>query len=89
MASDNEVQKARDLAKELEERIKIEEQRLKVQTDAISGQLALAGQNVGRLRAIVAFQEQKLASMKVLAGEGGQLLMLGNDGDCLASLKAP
>src|SRR5207248_11256512 len=78
LVTPNEVKRARDLATELEERIKIEEQRLKVMTDAIKGQIALAEQNVERLRAIERFQKQRLASMKVPAGEGGQLLSLGN-----------
>jgi multidrug resistance efflux pump len=78
LASENELTKAQDLAKELKERIAIEEQRLKVQTDAIKGQLALAAQNVEKLRAIQKFQEERVASMRVPAGEGGQLLSLGN-----------
>lgn len=78
LASENELSRAQDLATELKQRIELEEQRLKVQTDAIQSQLSLAAQNVEKLRSIQKFQEDRVASMKVPAGESGQLLSLGN-----------
>ena len=76
LSSKMEVQRANDVARELEARLQIEEQRLKVQSDAIQQQIALARANVERLRAIAQFQEQRVASMKVLAGEDGVLQSL-------------
>jgi multidrug resistance efflux pump len=78
LASPNEVKRAKDLAVELESRISLEERRLKAMSESIKAQLALAEQNVERLRAIVKFQQDRVASMKVVAGEAGQLLQLGN-----------
>jgi hypothetical protein len=63
---------------EAEHRLRAEEQRLKVNTEAIDQQLQLARANIDRLNAILRFQLERVASMKVLAGESGQLLSLGS-----------
>ena len=78
LASPNEVAQATDAMDEGEKRLKALEQQLKVQTDAISEQLRLARANIDRLTDILKFQQERVGSMKVPAGEGGQLLSLGN-----------
>jgi multidrug resistance efflux pump len=78
LAGAQEVAAARDLEKELESRLKIEEERLKVQSDAIDEQIRLAKDNVERLRNILKFQQDRVASMRVVAGDSGQLQQLGN-----------
>lgn len=77
LASAQEVARAKDVMDETEKRLRIEEQRLKVSTDAIEQQLQLARANIARLNAILRFQQERVASMKVTAGESGQLLSLG------------
>jgi HlyD family secretion protein len=78
LASPNEVARATEAMDEGDKRLKALEQQLKVQTDAISEQLRLARANIDRLTDILKFQQERVASMKVPAGEGGQLLSLGN-----------
>jgi HlyD family secretion protein len=78
LASANEVGRTKDAMDEAEKRLAAELQRLKVQTDAISEQLRLARANIDRLSDILHFQQERVASMKVPAGEAGQLLSLGN-----------
>lgn len=78
LAGANEVAAAKDQMDEAQKRLAAEERRLKVSTDAIEEQLRLARANIDRLNAILKFQLDRVASMKVLAGESGQLLSLGN-----------
>ena len=78
LASPNEVALATEQMDEGDKRLKALEQQLKVQTDAISEQLRLARANIDRLTDILRFQQERVGSMKVPAGEGGQLLSLGN-----------
>jgi HlyD family secretion protein len=78
LASPNEVARATEAMDEGDKRLKSLEQQLKVQTDAISEQLRLARANIDRLSDILKFQQERVASMKVPAGEAGQLLSLGN-----------
>jgi multidrug resistance efflux pump len=78
LASPVEVARTTDSKDETEKRLSAEERRLKVTTDAIEEQLRLARANIDRLNAILKFQLDRVASMKVLAGESGQLLSLGN-----------
>jgi len=63
---------------ETQNRLRIEEQRLKVTSESIEQQLKLARANIDRLNAILKFQVERVSSMKVPAGESGQLLSLGN-----------
>jgi HlyD family secretion protein len=78
LSSPQEVARTKEAMDEFQARLTIEEQRLKVQSDAIEQQIALAKQNVERLRSISQFQAQRLSSMRVPAGEVGQLLSLSN-----------
>lgn len=78
LASPVEVARTTDAMDETDKRLNAEERRLKVSTDAIEEQLRLARANIDRLNAILKFQLDRVASMKVLAGESGQLLSLGN-----------
>jgi HlyD family secretion protein len=77
LASTQEVARARDLADQTQKQLVAEEARLKVSSDAIEQQLRLARENIQRLNAILRFQQERVASMKVLAGDSGQLLSLG------------
>jgi HlyD family secretion protein len=76
LSSANEVARARELATELDARVKIEEQQLQVMQTASVEQVRLAKTNLDRMRAIERFQAQRVASMKVLAGEDGVLQTL-------------
>jgi len=78
LASPQEVARATETLDENEKRLTSLEQQLKVQTDAVSEQLRLARANIDRLTDILRFQQERVASMKVPAGEAGQLLSLGN-----------
>ena len=76
LAAENELKRARDVAEETKARLEIEQQRLKVMSDAIAQQITLARADVERLREIAQFQQERVASMRVLAGEDGQLVSL-------------
>lgn len=96
LSSKNEVQRARESAAELETRLKLEQQRLDVISSAMSEQLEKAKANVERLRAIARFQGERVASMKVLAGQDGVLQSLNwelgqwvNPGQELARVAQP
>src|SRR5918993_1233353 len=77
LASANEVGRTKDAMEEAEKRLATEQKRLQGTTDAIEEQLRLARENIQRLNAILRFQQDRVASMKVLAGDSGQLLSLG------------
>ena len=77
LASANEVGRTKDALDEAEKTLAAEQKRLQVTTDAIDEQLRLARENIQRLNAILRFQQDRVASMKVLAGDSGQLLSLG------------
>ncbi len=79
LSSANEVARAKELASELEARIKIEEQRLSVMQTAAVEQVRLAKTNLDRLRAIERFQRERVGSMKVMAGEDGVLQTLNGE----------
>jgi hypothetical protein len=96
LSSKNEVQQALDQARELEERLVIEQARLDLLTNAMGEQLEKARANVERLRAIARFQAERVQSMKVLAGEDGVLQSLNwelgqwvNPGEELARVAQP
>jgi HlyD family secretion protein len=78
LASAQEVARAKDVMEETQNRLRIEEQRLKVTSESIDQQLKLARANIDRLNAILKFQVERVSSMRVPAGESGQLLSLGN-----------
>ena len=78
LASKQEVERSKDMMDQTQKQLAVEESRLKVQTDAIASQLRLARENISRLNAILKFQNDRVASMQVPAGDSGQLLSLGN-----------
>jgi HlyD family secretion protein len=73
MATDMELQRARDQATELSTRIEAEEQRQSLMSSSQREQLALAERQTERLRAISQFQKERIASMRVTAGAPGVL----------------
>ncbi|MGH7623487.1 MAG: efflux RND transporter periplasmic adaptor subunit, partial [Gemmatimonadaceae bacterium] len=66
-----ELGKARDKDAELETRMRVEQDRLKVLSQNIDRQISLQKEQVAKLRDIVSYQEARVQSMKVLAGAGG------------------
>jgi hypothetical protein len=96
LSSKNEVQRAKDAAAELETRLDVEQQRYDLLANAMGEQLDKARANVGRLQAIARFQNERVASMRVLAGEDGVLQSLNwelgqwiNPGQELARVAQP
>jgi HlyD family secretion protein len=68
-----ELENARERAAELETRVKVEHKRLDVMQSSMDAQVATQESQVDRMEAIVAFQRQRLASMRVRAGTHGVL----------------
>ncbi len=96
LASKNEIERTRESAAELGARMQFEQQRLDLMSNALSEQLEKAQANVDRLRAIARFQAERVASMRVLAGEDGVLQSLNwelgqwvNPGQELARVAQP
>jgi HlyD family secretion protein len=96
LAGVNELAKARDGAKAADEKLQIEQDRLKVLTESNNEQIALAADQVERLKAIKNFREGLVQSMHVTAGEPGVLqempLLLGEwvtPGTILARVAQP
>ncbi|MDQ6888589.1 MAG: efflux RND transporter periplasmic adaptor subunit [Gemmatimonadota bacterium] len=73
LASAGELQRAREKALDLQTRIDLERQRLEMVTQQNAKQLALQQNQVERMKAIAKFQENRIASMQVKAGEDGVL----------------
>jgi HlyD family secretion protein len=73
LISVTDLQQARDQAKEFETRVGIERERLKVMEESMEEQVASQESQVKRMKAIVAFQNERLASMHVRAGAHGVL----------------
>jgi multidrug efflux pump subunit AcrA (membrane-fusion protein) len=73
LATEMELQRARDQVAELSTRIEAEEQRLKLMGGSQREQLMLAERQTERLRAISQFQKERIASMRVTAGAPGVL----------------
>lgn len=76
LSSANEVSLARERAAEAETRLEAEKERLRLMNAAVEQQLALQAAQVDRLRAIVRFNQDRIASMQVKAGEAGVLTEL-------------
>ena len=96
LAARMELDAARDRARELASRESLERRRLVVLSRTSTGRSLLQGQQIARLRAISRFHEQRIASMRVRAGESGILqelpLELGqwvNPGMILARVAKP
>ena len=73
LATANELGNARDLAKELEERLKLEEDRLRIMTESMDDQISLQRGQVARLRAIADYQQDRVNNLRVTAGAPGVL----------------
>jgi len=96
LAGTNELAKARDAATAARSTLQIEKDRLKVLSESIDQQVALAADQVERLKAIDKFRETLVQSMHVTAGEPGVLqempLLLGEwvvPGTILARVAQP
>lgn len=73
LMSESEAATTRERAEEMAARLGIERDRLRLLTETIQPQLDVQEGQVGRLRAIVVFQEDRIASMRVKAGMDGVL----------------
>ncbi len=73
LVSDNDLSHARESAAELEQRYRLEKQRLEVQTAAMKQQLAVQESQIKRLEAIVQFRRSEIEGMNIRAGGDGVL----------------
>jgi HlyD family secretion protein len=96
LSSVYEMAAARDRVRELTEREELGRQQLKMTIESTQSEIALQAAQVQRLRSILQFQQERVASMRVLAGENGVLqelpLDLGqwvNPGMILARVSQP
>ncbi|HEX5971326.1 MAG TPA: HlyD family efflux transporter periplasmic adaptor subunit [Gemmatimonadaceae bacterium] len=96
LASSNDIAQAAERAADASARLDAEKSRLKVMDDAMAQQIELQRNEVQRARAIAAFQQQRVESMRVLAPEDGVLqtqpLELGQwvvPGQVLATVAQP
>lgn len=76
LASANEASRARDNLEELQERLTIEQERLRILTEDVERQLTMQRSQVERMRAIARFQRDRVLSMVVRAGAPGVLQSL-------------
>jgi HlyD family secretion protein len=96
LSSAYEMAAARDRVRELTEREQLAREQLKLMTESAEREIALQAAQVQRLRSILQFQQERVGSMMVLAGENGVLqelpLELGqwvNPGMILARVSQP
>jgi HlyD family secretion protein len=96
LAAPNEVARARDLERSLAKRLEYEREQLKVLEQSIDAQIAQAQQQVQQNERMVAFQQERQASMTVRASEPGVLQELPLDygvyvqsGELLARIAKP
>jgi multidrug efflux pump subunit AcrA (membrane-fusion protein) len=73
MISRFEYNNRRAAAEELEKRLRLEEQRLALMTSSAESQLAAQRRQIQRLQAIASFQENRVQTLVVRAGEEGVL----------------
>lgn len=73
LVSTIELENARDRAAELETRLEVERERLRLFTESIEGRLQVQREQVERLRAIAEFQRNQLESMSIRATADGVL----------------
>jgi multidrug resistance efflux pump len=73
LASTNEITTAQERADDLAARIRIERERLRVLAGSIDAQVSQQQSQVAQMRQIVSFNQERLASMHVRAGESGVL----------------
>jgi len=76
LTSPMDIDRARDNLEEARERHESEKQRLALFTESLKAQLELRQSEVERLRAISRFQQERVASMTVRAGQKGVLQSL-------------
>lgn len=76
MTSANESGRAKDRAAELDERLRVEQDRLRILTSAMTDQIRFQEAQVARMRAVAQFHEGRVASMIVRAGQSGTLQQL-------------
>jgi len=76
LTSSMEIDRARDNLTEAQERHASEQQRLALFTESLQAQLELRRSEVDRLRAIARFQQERVSSMTVRAGQKGVLQSL-------------
>ena len=96
LSSAYEMATARDRVRELTEREQLARQQLQITIESTEREIALQAEQVQRLRSILQFQQGRVGSMRVLAGENGVLqelpLELGqwvNPGMILARVSQP
>lgn len=73
LAAPNELAAARDLAESLGKRLGYERDQLAILDQSVDAQVRQAEQQVNQMRSIVVFNQDRLASMQVRAGEDGVL----------------
>jgi len=78
LSSKNEVAAAREHAQEVSARYELEQQRSEQMRSASAEQLKLAQDQIDGLKRIQAAQQTRVSSMRVTAGESGQLQSLGS-----------
>ena len=78
LSSQNELERAKESVEDLEERLRGEQERLKITEGSVGQQLQLAQAQVERMRAIARFQSEREASMVVRAPSAGVLQELGS-----------
>ena len=90
------AERTRDEAETAAERADVETQRYELRAGGIQAQLAVQRRQVERMRAVVRFQDEQVASMRVVAGATGTLqaepLEVGQwvqPGDVLAKIVGP
>jgi HlyD family secretion protein len=74
-----ELAKARDKQRELDSRLATDRDELKMLSASVDQQVAAQRQQINRLKAIVDFQNERVASMRVPAGDSGVLQELPLD----------
>ena len=96
LSSTMDLDRARDRLDEARERHELEKRRLEVANDALAAQIDLRRADVERLRAISRFQQERIASMRVRAGQAGVVQQLDlepgqwvQSGTSLAKVAAP
>ncbi len=70
------LDRSRELAEELDTRLRIEEERVEVLASSVQEQIEAQETQIGRLEAIVRFNADRLASLEVAAGVSGVLAEL-------------
>ncbi|MDB4893251.1 MAG: family efflux transporter subunit [Gemmatimonadetes bacterium] len=78
LATRNEVEAAHDRAQEVTMRYQLEQRRVEEMKSADAEQVRLAEQQIGGLKEILQAQHNRVSSMRVTAGESGQLQSLGS-----------